>query len=71
LPGCSSRTLNISSISVRRFIVEEWEDPSYRMNNLLNPDFYIKIFNNSNHQTVNNHDLLPFYTKNIIVIIIK
>jgi hypothetical protein len=58
-----------SSISIRRYISEEWENPSYRTDRMLNKDFYINAFN-SIHEDINSNILLPFYTKNIKTFIV-
>jgi hypothetical protein len=62
-------SLNIynCSISIRRFIVEEWENPNYRLNNMVGKDFYTEIFNLEKNM-FEFHDLLPFYTYNITFI---
>lgn len=57
-----------SCISVRRFIVEEFEDPSYRLEHMLKPEFYINAFSFS-RESFNNNELLPFYTRNITTFI--
>jgi len=53
-----------SSISIRRFIVEEWEDPSYRKSLLIQPKFYIDIYDQEQHKYPQ-HDLLPFYINKV------
>jgi hypothetical protein len=58
--------LNIynSSISVRRYIVEEWENINYLNNNKINKEFYIDHFDRVNNK-FNYHDLLPAYVYNV------
>ena len=53
-----------SSISIRRFIVEEWENPSYRTSLLIQPKFYIDIYDQEQHKYPE-HDLLPFYINKV------
>jgi len=59
-----------SSISIRRYITEEWENPSYRTERMLNKDFYINAFNSIHEEDINSNILLPFYTKNIKTFIV-
>ena len=58
--------LNIfnSNISIRRYIVEEWENKNYLLENKITPDFYINNFDKEKYR-FNQHDLLPFYIYNI------
>ena len=55
-----------SSVSVRRFIIEEWENPDYRKNNFITPEFYTELFDKEN-KTFKEDEKLPCYTKNIII----
>jgi hypothetical protein len=59
----------ISSISVRRFIFEEWEFPEYRLSNFINKEDYLEAFVNKSREDINNNQILPFYTKNITTFI--
>jgi hypothetical protein len=58
--------LNIfnSNISIRRYIVEEWENKNYLLENKITPEFYINNFDKEKYR-FNQHDLLPFYIYNI------
>ena len=53
-----------SSISIRRFILEEHEDEKYCIKNKINPEFYLENFDKINNKFIY-HDLLPFYFNNI------
>ena len=63
----SSIFLFNSGITIRRYIIEEWEYKSYLIKNKINPDDYVKIFYNNgkinNMEDIINSNLLPFYTK--------
>lgn len=55
-----------SSISIRRFPTEEWENPTYRSSRMILPKFYTDNFDLSiNQYNTNSTDLLPFYTNKI------
>lgn len=56
-----------SSISIRRYIVEEWEDKNYLLKNKINPDYYVNVFDKDNYK-FNYNNLLPFYSYNIKII---
>lgn len=53
-----------SNISIRRYILEEYEDDKYCINNKINPEFYLDNFDKINNK-FNHNDLLPFYYDNI------
>lgn len=55
-----------SSISIRRFLVEEWEDSNYRKNNFIPPSYYIDLFDKK-RKKFKEEDKIPCYTKNIII----
>jgi len=57
-----------SSILIRRFAIEEWINPDYRLSLFIKPEFYIDQFDKNKYH-FKEHELLPFYTKNIIQII--
>lgn len=61
--------LNIynSNISIRRYIVEEWENKNYLLENTINPAIYTDNFDKLNYKFIY-HDLLPFYIYNIKMI---
>jgi hypothetical protein len=61
----SSIELNIynSNISIRRYVVEEWEDKNYLLKNKISPQFYTDNFDIINYK-FKYHDLLPFYIYN-------
>jgi len=50
-----------SSISVRRFIREEWEDKSYYDQHHLDTSLYVELFDTSQGR-MKDSELLPFYT---------
>lgn len=56
-----------STISIRRFKKEEWEDKNYYEKNHINHMFYVDIFNKETY-FFNKHELLPFYIENIKII---
>lgn len=56
-----------NSISVRRYIVEEYENINYIKNNTINPEIYSKLFNIEKNK-MNYSELLPFYTDKITFI---
>lgn len=66
MAGLQPKIFN-SGITIRRYIIEEWEDKSYLIKNKINPDDYVKIFYNNgkinNMEDIINSNLLPFYTK--------
>ena len=45
-------------------MVEEWEDPNYRLNKMINPEWYINNFNKETN-TFEPNDMLPFFVNNI------
>jgi hypothetical protein len=51
-------------ISVRRYIVEEWEDPSYRLNHMLPENFNQSMYDEEK-DCFKESALLPFYIENI------
>ena len=53
-----------SSISIRRFQREEWEDESYRKSKIIPHTFYIAHFDKINYH-YQSSNLLPFYINNI------
>jgi len=53
-----------SSISIRRFQKEEWEDESYRKSKMIPHTFYVTHFDKINYH-YQPSDLLPFYINNI------
>jgi hypothetical protein len=57
-----------SSISIRRYVTEEWEDPAYRLKRMIHKDFYLTVFS-STREAIESNPILPFYTKNIITFI--
>lgn len=55
-----------STISIRRFPTEEWENPEYRASRMISPKFYTDNFDTTKGcYNTNARDLLPFYTNNI------
>lgn len=52
------------SVSVRRFLIEEWENRKYIQENFISPEIYKNLFNKEENKFEEN-DILPFYTKNI------
>lgn len=55
-----------STISIRRFPTEEWENPDYRASRMISPKFYTDNFDTTKGcYNTNARDLLPFYTDNI------
>lgn len=53
-----------SAITVRRYIVEEWENKKYLLENKIEPQNYNEIFLNCKDNI--NNEILPFYTKYIL-----
>jgi hypothetical protein len=54
----------ISSMTLRRFIIEEWEDISYYKKNKKTPEFIEKLFDIKTEQFIED-DFAPFYVKYI------
>jgi hypothetical protein len=54
-----------SFVSIRRYMVEEWESKKYLRKNKIDPGLYMELFDLEKNKFPES-DLLPFYTKNII-----
>lgn len=58
-----------STISIRRFPTEEWENPIYRSSRMIKHTFYVNTFDgNINKYAYNIDGLLPFYFDKVIFI---
>jgi len=56
----------VSTISIRRFPTEEWENPKYISSRIIPPKFYTDNFDLfTNQYKTSAYDLLPFYTDKI------
>jgi len=56
-----------SGITIKRFLIEEWENPNYRSSLLIKPDFYRNVYEKikDSNTPLREIDDLPFYAKYI------